>query len=661
MVKADRIIHKGDHDVLYLSKENRSFGTNALDAVSSLELFQTSINETTLKSWDRQEVYILVNGVPSTAYDLRGYKGDDIKNVEYYSVAPPQYMGLTDGPVANIIVKKRHDKSYSGYFNTSNAVNTGFGTDQTDLTYADSLNQVKLGYFIDFRNIRKIDTQTGYFYNQKLSSSYQGTARYKGQYHNISASYQRYQGDHLFNAKVYAIINPLQEKESRAGKITAEDAVYQGCGTDNLGSRSNTYAVDLYYRILMPKGRMFAVNVVNTFGNSYSTSEQTMVSDDNENNDYDYGVHSRVDNDSYSLIANAVYAAPLWGGSLQVGSRYEYKRLDQTSFGERYKPYSHKEFLNAGGTWRWNNISFIPAIGLSVLKQISGISSLTSVSPYIRCYSDWWGQGSIKGATAQLTLTMRNIAPTLDQITESGTYLDPWLVSVGNPELKNYWITSGKLSLAYFAPNSRNQIVLMPQPSYAHNRIATTIVKSGSNVFLMPQNIGGDFECRFDLYGSWYPFKWLELSPYVEYYISKFDTPSQKIDFDYWRFGCNVTASFNNLSLIFNANSPTKEYDGDLISRGSRQYAGTVQYKLGSWSVGAKYNYSGHNDYTCADLSVFQYEEKKDWKPLHHMVRITATYTFSVGKSRRHDNKILNETSKDNTGLGKFNTPQMSK
>lgn len=131
VILADRIVHKGDHDVLYLSDDNWTFGTNALDAVSSMELFQTSINETTLKSWDRQEVYILINGVPSTAYDLR------------------------EGPVVNIIVKKRHDRSYSGYVNTSNAVNTGFGTNQIDLTYADSLNQFKLGYLIDYRNIKR--------------------------------------------------------------------------------------------------------------------------------------------------------------------------------------------------------------------------------------------------------------------------------------------------------------------------------------------------------------------------------------------------------------------------------------------------------------------------------------------------------------------------
>lgn len=85
VVKGERIVHKGDHDVLYLSPQNKNYGTNALDAVSSLTLFQTSLNATTLTSWDRQEVFVLINGIPSEGIDLRSYKGADIKHVEYYT------------------------------------------------------------------------------------------------------------------------------------------------------------------------------------------------------------------------------------------------------------------------------------------------------------------------------------------------------------------------------------------------------------------------------------------------------------------------------------------------------------------------------------------------------------------------------------------------
>lgn len=159
------------------------------------------------------------------------------------------------------------------------------------------------------------------------------------------------------------------------------------------------------------------------------------------------------------------------------------------------------------------------------------------------------------------------------------------------------------------------------------------------------------------LYGSWFPFKWLEFSPYMEYYYSNFNTPSQKVDFDYFRIGTSLVASFKNMSIGLYVNSPTKEYDGDLLSRGSLQYACTVQYKIKNWSIGAKYNYSGHNNYTSSVLPSFRYYDGQDWKPLHNLVRLDVTYTFSVGRSRRHDNRMLNETSNDN-GLGKFNIPK---
>lgn len=78
-VVAERVIHKGDHEVLLLSDENRTFGTNALDAISSLVYFNTSLNGRTLTNDLNQNVYILINGVPADGDRLRTYKGDDIK------------------------------------------------------------------------------------------------------------------------------------------------------------------------------------------------------------------------------------------------------------------------------------------------------------------------------------------------------------------------------------------------------------------------------------------------------------------------------------------------------------------------------------------------------------------------------------------------------
>lgn len=153
VISADRVVHKEDHDVLFLSKDSRRFGTNALDAVSTMPEFKTEFNSKSLVTFDQRSVYILINGVPSSAVELRGYKGDDIKNVEYYSEAPAKYMIFTSGPVVNVNVRRRYDKFYSAYVDATNSVNVAFGDNQVELMCADSLNQFRLSYYNSYRSI----------------------------------------------------------------------------------------------------------------------------------------------------------------------------------------------------------------------------------------------------------------------------------------------------------------------------------------------------------------------------------------------------------------------------------------------------------------------------------------------------------------------------
>ena len=60
VVTARKTTLKGDHELIFMSDKNRSFGTNALDAVSSLAQFKTDINASNLLSADRKSVYVLI-------------------------------------------------------------------------------------------------------------------------------------------------------------------------------------------------------------------------------------------------------------------------------------------------------------------------------------------------------------------------------------------------------------------------------------------------------------------------------------------------------------------------------------------------------------------------------------------------------------------------
>ncbi|MDE6307142.1 MAG: outer membrane beta-barrel family protein, partial [Muribaculaceae bacterium] len=574
-----REIRKDDHTVLLMSDANRKFGTNALDAISSLNRFQTELNGDKLVSWDNSEVFILINGVPSTGIDLRSYQGSDIKNVEYYAVAPPKYMMYTKGTIINVIVKRRQDRLYSGYINAKNAVTTGFGDNQIALTYADSLNQVKVGYYLSYRDVHDIDNLRTFDYSPSLSTRYDNTRRYKGEYHKWNASYQRYQGNHLFNARIYYITDPVSEPAHGTGTIFNSSGSYSGISASDTKGRSNIGTLDLYYNYTTDKGRTFAINIVNTLGSSRSDSYRSL----SFASPYDYmnyNVGTNVRNSTYSGIVSAMFTTRMLGGRFQAGSKYEYSRLSQKTGGSKYTPSTHDEFLNAGIFWRKNDFAFFPALGVNLINQTTDDSrSNTDINPFAQIYAAWQPTGKFKGFITQLTLAYMDVKPKLNQLTGSYTYGDQWMLSTGNPYLKSNVYTYAILDITYFQSGSSNRIGLKIQPYYIHDFIQPILFHGNGCIVSQPQNIKSYFQNDIYINGSWRPVKWLELAPYMSLTTSRFDTPNRQIRENVFRVGGKVVFTADNWAAILAANCPTRDYAGDFVSRGSSQYAAIVQYK----------------------------------------------------------------------------------
>lgn len=659
-VKADAEIHKEGYDILTLSKYNRNFGTNALDAVSSLNRFRTSLNATSLTTFDNSAVFVLINGVPATAMELRAYKASDIKNVEFYNVAPPKYMTFTTGPVANIVLKKRYDRLFSGYFNLSNSVNTGFGTDQASLIYRDSLNQVKVDYFVDYRNVYPITLRKRYDYSPETYSEYNERQKYVGAMHTATASYQLYKTQHLFSAKLTYTANPSKDSATGERYHNADGESSSSTSGSLLKSNSNSVALDLYYNYISKKGSLLALNVVNTLGKSSSESALWSAETKAAPATADNRVESLTKNESYSLTANTVYGLYIKRTWVSFSGRYRYHELSQRFGIDRFKPLSNEGMFNAGMMWSKAGssiISVVPNVGVQLLGQRDATASSTDLLPYARIYADWWPSGRIKGFTVQLTLSMDNVAPPLSLLTAASSYIDYSFISKGNPDLSIYTQYKGKLSICYFAPDSKNMVAFILNSHYSHRPIASVITKDGANPVLLPVNLRYSFKNSTYLYGTWYPVGWLELSPYTELYTFKHNTPSQRIRDVYFRYGGSVAATYRNCTFLLAANSPTKEYDGDLCEYGSPQFAATFQYKYRSWSIGAEWNFFGKDNYTKSDSPLFRYKVTKDWQPHHNLIRITASYSFSIGKARRHSNKYINE-SIDGDDLNKYNKPK---
>lgn len=646
VVKGDTRFQKNGYELLLLTKSERNFGTNALDAISSMNRFRTSLNATELTAWDQSKVFVLINGVPSEATDLRTFKGDDIKNIEYYQNAPPEYMSLTSGPLINVVMKKRHDRSFSGYFNAENAVNTGFGTNQADLTYADSLNQVKMGYYIDYRDVGKIASRSEYSYPPYWTSVYDNTEKLVGQYHVLSASYQHYRTNQLFNAKLSLKHSPSDEKSyGEYNSTTGDNQLAATTNNSFIKNRAKSATLDLYYNYVFKNQSSLLVNVVNTIGKSCSESYIDSPTGG--------AVNSKVDNDTYTFVASTFFSSRALAGNYTVGQRYEYSQLNQEFLGNTIKPYSHNEFIAASMSWIRNGMTLAPSLGLNVLSQSDGQLTKNSVSPYFRVYWDWWAKGALKGFSVQLTLSSRHRPPALSLLTDSYNFKDYHYVAIGNPNLKNYWDHTAKLALVYFRPDSRDFITLVSTTEYIDNAIASRLEAKDGEAFIKPVNLDHAFKQAFLLNITWYPVEWLEISPYAELYIDNY-TASSKVRSAYFRYGASIAATLGNFTFSLHANSPTKEYDGDIITRGGMQLASILQYKYRNWSFAARYNHVGTNNRTIGKVGDFSIRENKDWKPLHEMFSFVATYSFRIGKSRTHRQVSSSEADADN-GLNQYN------
>ncbi|MGN0215072.1 MAG: hypothetical protein ACI4BG_00895 [Prevotella sp.] len=655
VVTGDNIINRGNHQLLLLTNENRKFGTNALEAVSSMRFFYQQLNATSLLSYDRKEVLILINGVPSTAMDLRGFKASDIKYVEYYNVTPPKFMALTSGPVANIVMKRRHDQLYTAYANTFNSFTTGYGSNQLNLAYTDSLNQVRVNYSNKYRNIHHIESIFEDAIGNASKTLYSGDRqKYMDFYNGVQVSYQRFQGPHLLNVKLGYDFEPRHQYSPTNLKEYVGSEVFSGHRDDTLSSRSNSYVVDLFYQLTLPKKRSLAFNVVNTFSHSRSDN---MIFESFDGLERDYYVANRIRNRVYSLIANATYHSPLAGGSFSVGAWYNGAFLRQKAAGAVYRPETHNLFLYSGIFWSVKRVSLYPSVGVHYIHQTSAERNRSYTAPYVRFYTDWWPE-KMKGFSVQLTLQMQVDYPALNLLTSSQTAKTFNFYTTGNPNLKQNLYYNAKLTVAYFKPQSQDYIYLQYLPGYYHSTFSSSVLSvDGSRAIMRPDMIDKLFYNHWQLYAKKRIGKWFSVTPYATYSYKGYDTPSQKVHLSYIRYGGSLNFMYDKFTIEAGANSPTKSRMGDLTVKGSAQYFVDVMYKNKAWSLGMRWNYSGKGETTTGSIPGFQYREESTWKPLKSMFSLTATWSFSRGRSRQHPSKSLNN-SYDDDGLNQYNRPE---
>jgi len=660
-VMGKREIHMGEYDRLYLSKQNESFGSNALDAISSLNRFITSINSTELVSKTRENVFIVINGVPADGRQLRSYKADQIKYVEYYPTTPGKYLTYTQGPVLDVIVKKKYDRLYQIYVNTFNELTYLTGINSVDATYTDSLNRVNVNYGIGYNGIRNIKAATMYDYSGITPSNNRTEINSdKGKYNSlwqwVGTTYQRYQGSHLFNANISYSWSDDESKTPAEIKYIIPGSSTSGTNNREVSQAKRSLNVDLYYRKAFGNN-MLQINVVNTFGNNFTDSRISRYLEDK--NDLNYDLTTNQHNTSYELTANASFSIPTSFASFAVTGFYCYSRLKQIDSNILFTPSSQSGLLYATAHKPLGNFQIFLGLGGRLLHDNTSVGEKTDLAPHAILNFGWFPQGKLSGLQGILSTNYTMIQPSLGQLTDFRSYIDRYYLQIGNPYLKSYNILAWNLNWAYYWPDGRNMINLKYRGKYYDDMILPTLFTDSDDIaYRQMNNIGNYTSNVIILTGSWYPWSFLEVSPFVDFTNVMFDTPTQKVRHNSWSYGGSVTFYKGPWTASLYANSPIKQVEGDFKNRLSPQYGASVYYQVKGWMFGLKYHYSGENDTTSGECPGFSFYTRNNTDCYKHSVSATITYSFSQGRARRHAKKGLQNT---NTNDGIVVTPDKPK
>ncbi|MDE5877062.1 MAG: outer membrane beta-barrel family protein [Muribaculaceae bacterium] len=645
-IKADREIYKKDHVVLTLSEANRRFGSNALEAISTLSRFITVLNSDRLTSYQGRNVYVLIDGVPSTPEMLRTYQAGDIRDVEYYDVPPARYRVYTEGPLVNVRLRRRHDMMVSAYVSAQSAVADVNTSDMAVLTYADSLNQVKASYTLNHSNAGDLIRDIEYLYPDGGMTIEHIEARNKYLMQNLNLSYQSTRGHHLFNAKARYDWQHRLYRTPGSAEIFEDGISVEGFTDRHTRTSRKILSADLYYCYRHSERRSVQVNIGNAFGKG-DHRQHLMRDIPTPWEALNYDIYNNTDNSTYNFSGDISGQCPLGSVDLSGVFRYTRRSLSQKATSGTYRSSEDEEFLSAGATWSRGIMTLSGSAGMTVITENTSAGKTTSVSPY--GYLGFWlrGRDRWRGASASLTMFTRQGSFPASNTTANYTYIDRRYISVGNPSLKPSTAFGPEMRLQYFDPQGKWFVSLYGQMLRIRDAQVPLVYMENDIAVRQVANLPHTLGFFGQLTGRWVPLKWFFIQPVLTFGDTRYSTPSGRVHGSNLQYGCNATVMAGDLSAALGAFSPKKTWEGNTCSREAAFFFVSLTYRLRAFTFGLTYNrYCRGSRYTEGGDG-FSYILRSYDRPYRNWVRLSATWFFSKGRQFYHPQKSLGDVQGD--------------
>lgn len=659
VITAKKINTYSDRDEIYLAKNNADFGTSALDAISSLPQFKTTINGRTLKKDSGDEVTILINGRRSDASELLSLKGEDVAKVVFYERAPVKYRHIATGPMVDVYLSKKRNTEVTTSLRTSNGVVFPIGDNRIGITFSNENNYLSAEYNMDYLDMRHGEASHMYDYGDyvnllnsenKTKNALNGIGKISYQYSNLNNTFFTSASYAHGKSKEYGMFHL-----SSLGNTGYQEEGFQRETSDS--NYEDILSLDLYYSHRFNHGQELSFDIVNTYQKTSQNSLFYQFQPDPEVSEIikdDFSTFIR--NKSWSIIANAAFSTPLWIGKLDVAANFMYKNLYQNYINSHQNLLTRNNYNNErrqmysisyGG--KVEKLSF--TVWASILSDDFHLQDISTSPQTSFLYNLFVHYPVSKNISFLLIGEASSGLLGIGAYTNDETYIDTHYISRDNPDLRH----SNRYGVS-FKPtflSTDNRLFASAELIYTYDvdLIAPVISKEKDNAVLQLQNLPWQNTLLYRTTVSYSPWKWISFKAGYMGINYRYRLPEAKHTFRSDLFYGGIDVSVGKWQLAGSFRSPDRTPDGSMSIRNGWNVSGAITWKHKGLSVGVSYSYRGEDSDQGSAIS-FSTFNSQCWKDLRHEVRVDLSYTFNWGKSGQSINKRLNNKDFDN-GLKK--------
>lgn len=666
VVKAARVIHKVDKDIILPTAKIKEASSNGYDLLRKLKLPDIKVNEIqqTVTSY-LGNVQIRINDIKSTVQDILSLQPDEVTRIEYIDNPGVRYGDDNLAVVINYIVKRRY-AGYVGGATTTQAFWERFNNSNAYFKYNYRKSEFSLSYGLNYRwyDERKNDNHSVYMQPDGLvrNIDYIGmNADMTYNSHNMQLGYNLSDpGKYVLNVRfcfdwTNSPYNKIMHKVYETGK---NDLFLY---TNDFGTDKNP-SLDIYYSLNIPNKQNLTVNAVGTHlgsGYTHRQNEYALLNSVDETlsstplHDYGYG----VDGSKYSLITEAIYSKTMSKAlSLSGGVNYSISRTDNKYQGSQ----NVNTLLNSNNAYFFTqldghigkiaNIQFGVGANYISIKQGSVGFNKWTFRPKLTLASN-----SIKNFRIRLTGSISPNVPSLSLLSEVRQQGSTMEANDGNSTLTP--TSTYKASLGFTWNSKIVYINWGGNLSHTPDAIMTSIIPQkqtdGSYLYIWKPENQKSFSSYFAYTNMTFHIipNVFDIQGELHYQHLKSRGIDYSHDFEPLHYGISAYLQLKKWSVEYNFSNAWETLYGETRSAGENTSLLSVTYKNKGLRIGLScilLGYAQGYDYKSSTDSKY-YKNKRDTyiKNNGNMLMFTLGYTFSHGRKYKSDRRKLNNSDRD--------------